>query len=160
LIADRHRAAQHGCASECKLRAEQCTIRTRPHAVPPASACRPDFRLRTTGADRKGGSAVLCRQQHRVRARGCGAATSAAASGWSALATAGLPEIHLQRHTGNVLAASAGASLGELMARMRHASARAALVYLHDTEARQRTIAAIGDLARKELRRPTDDAGS
>jgi integrase len=74
-----------------------------------------------------------------------------------ALARAGIPEIHFHdlRHTGNVLTASAGASLRELMARMGHASARAALVYLHDTEDRQRAIAAtISDLARQELRQP------
>ena len=74
-----------------------------------------------------------------------------------ALARADLPEIHFHdlRHTGNVLTASAGASLRELMARMGHASARAALVYLHDTDDRQRTIAAsVSDLARQELRPP------
>jgi Phage integrase family len=74
-----------------------------------------------------------------------------------ALARAGLPEIHFHdlRHTGNVLTASAGASLRELMARMGHASARAALVYLHDTEDRQRTIAAsVSDLASQELKQP------
>jgi integrase len=67
-----------------------------------------------------------------------------------ALAAAGLPEIHFHdlRHTGNVLAASAGASLKELMARMGHASTRAALLYLHDTDDRQRAIAtAVSDLA-------------
>jgi hypothetical protein len=56
LIADRYRAAQHGCASECDRRAQQRTIRIRPHAVPPASWCRLDLRLRTTGIDLKGGS--------------------------------------------------------------------------------------------------------
>lgn len=44
------------------------------------------------------------------------------------------------------------ASLRELMARMGHASTRAALVYLHDTEDRQRAIAAaVSDLAAREL---------
>ena len=68
----------------------------------------------------------------------------------SALTKAGLPEIHFHdlRHTGNILTATAGASLRELMARMGHASTRAALVYLHDTDDRQRTIATvISDLA-------------
>jgi integrase len=71
-----------------------------------------------------------------------------------ALAQASLPEIHFHdlRHTGNVLIASAGASLRELMARMGHASTRAALVYLHDTEDRQRALAtAVSDLARGRL---------
>jgi integrase len=47
---------------------------------------------------------------------------------------AGLPEIHFYdlRHTGNILTATAGASLRGLMARMGHASTLAALVYLHD----------------------------
>jgi integrase len=59
---------------------------------------------------------------------------------------------HDLRHTGNLLTASAGASLRELMARMGHASTRAALVYLHDTEDRQRAIAAaVSDLAAREL---------
>ena len=71
-----------------------------------------------------------------------------------ALAQAGLPEIHFHdlRHTGNILTATAGASLRELMARMGHASTRAALVYLHDTDDRQRAIAAaVSDLARQKL---------
>jgi integrase len=71
-----------------------------------------------------------------------------------ALARAGLPEIHFHdlRHTGNLLTATAGASLRELMARMGHASTRAALVYLHDSEDRQRAIAAaVSDLAAREL---------
>ena len=56
------------------------------------------------------------------------------------------------RHTGNLLTAMAGASLRELMTRMGHASTRAALVYLHDTEDRQRAIAAVvSDLAVREL---------
>jgi integrase len=74
-----------------------------------------------------------------------------------ALATAALPELHFHdlRHTGNVLTASAGASLKELMARMGHASTRAALLYLHDTDDRQRAIAtAVSDLARRELGQP------
>ncbi|MFI0374138.1 site-specific integrase [Actinomadura sp. 1N219] len=43
----------------------------------------------------------------------------------------GLPDLHFHdlRHVGNTLAASTGASLKELMARMGHASTRAALIY-------------------------------
>jgi integrase len=51
-----------------------------------------------------------------------------------ALAKAGLSaEVHVHdlRHTGNTLAAEAGASLAELMSRMGHSSTRAARVYLH-----------------------------
>jgi len=73
-----------------------------------------------------------------------------------ALAKADLPEIHFHdlRHTGNILTATAGASLRELMARMGHASTRAALVYLHDTDDRQRIIAAaVSDLAQQQLGR-------
>jgi hypothetical protein len=71
-----------------------------------------------------------------------------------ALGKGGLPEIHFHdlRHTGNILTATAGASLRELMARMGHTSTRAALVYLHDTDDRQRIIAAaISDLAGQRL---------
>ncbi len=49
---------------------------------------------------------------------------------------------HDLRHTGNGLTANAGANLRELMTRIGHTSARAALVYLHSTDERQREIAA------------------
>lgn len=49
---------------------------------------------------------------------------------------------HDLRHTGNTLAASTGAGLRELMSRMGHASPRAALIYQHATEERDRHIAA------------------
>jgi integrase len=73
-----------------------------------------------------------------------------------ALRSAGLPEVHFHdlRHTGNTLTAAAGANLRELMARMGHSSTRAALIYLHATDDRQRKIAdALGELAAKELKR-------
>jgi integrase len=72
-----------------------------------------------------------------------------------ALSAAALPEIHFHdlRHTGNNLTAAAGGSLRELMSRMGHTSTRAALVYLHDTDARQRVLAAaVGELAREKLK--------
>jgi integrase len=72
-----------------------------------------------------------------------------------ALAAAGLPRIHFHdlRHTGNNLTANAGASLRELMARMGHSSTRAAMIYLHSTDERQREIAdALGQLARVQLK--------
>jgi integrase len=55
----------------------------------------------------------------------------------------GLGEMHFHdlRHTGNTLAAATGASTAELMARMGHASARAALIYQHATEDRDQAIA-------------------
>lgn len=45
------------------------------------------------------------------------------------------------RHTGNVLAASTGASLRDLMTHMGHNSARAALIYQHATAEQQTEIA-------------------
>jgi integrase len=68
---------------------------------------------------------------------------------------AGLREVHFHdlRHTGNMLTAEAGATLRELMDRMGHSSTRAALVYLHATSQRQRTIAdAVGTMTRAALR--------
>jgi integrase len=49
---------------------------------------------------------------------------------------------HDLRHTGNTLAAATGASTRELMARMGHASPRAALIYQHATSERDQAIAA------------------
>jgi hypothetical protein len=61
---------------------------------------------------------------------------------------------HDLRHTGSTLTAATGSNLRELMARMGHSSARAALIYLHSSDDRQRAIAdALGDLAADELRR-------
>jgi integrase len=48
---------------------------------------------------------------------------------------------HDLRHTGNTLAAATGASTRELMARMGHASPRAALIYQHASAERDRAIA-------------------
>jgi hypothetical protein len=59
---------------------------------------------------------------------------------------------HDLRHTGNTLAATAGATLRELMDRMGHDSERAALVYLHGSDARRQAIAdTLSQLARDEL---------
>jgi integrase len=72
-----------------------------------------------------------------------------------ALAGAGPADLHFHdlRHAGNVLAAAAGANLRELMERMGHSTTRAAIVYLHSTDERQRKVAdAPGALARAELR--------
>ena len=56
----------------------------------------------------------------------------------------GLPafRVHDLRLTGNTLAAATGASTKELMARMGHASRRAALIYQHATADRDHAIAA------------------
>ena len=58
-------------------------------------------------------------------------------------AKVGLPDLHFHdlRHLGNTLAAASGASLKELMARMGHSSPRAALIYLHATQERDKVIA-------------------
>ena len=55
----------------------------------------------------------------------------------------GVPDLHLHdlRHTGNTLAAETGATLRELMERMGHRSTRAALIYLHARDGRDRAIA-------------------
>lgn len=73
-----------------------------------------------------------------------------------ALKAAGLAGIHFHdlRHTGNTLAANAGANLRELMDRMGHDSERAALIYLHGSDARQHAIAdTLDKMARAELKR-------
>ncbi|MFK4797968.1 tyrosine-type recombinase/integrase [Streptomyces sp. MPA0124] len=61
----------------------------------------------------------------------------------SACTDAGIKGLHFHdlRHTGNTLAASTGASTRELMARMGHSTARAALIYQHASAERDRLIA-------------------
>lgn len=60
-----------------------------------------------------------------------------------ALLDAGVPTVHFHdlRHTGNTIAAATGASTRELMTRMGHSSTRAALIYQHATDDRDRQIA-------------------
>jgi integrase len=60
-----------------------------------------------------------------------------------ALLDAGVPTVHFHdlRHTGNTVAASTGASTRKLMTRMGHSSTRAALIYQHATDDRDRQIA-------------------
>jgi integrase len=53
---------------------------------------------------------------------------------------------HDLRHTASTLAASTGASTKELMVRMGHSSARAALIYQHATAERDAEIAAALDV--------------
>lgn len=73
-----------------------------------------------------------------------------------AVGKGGLDGVHFHdlRHAGNAFTADAGANLRELMARMGHSSTRAAMIYLHSTDARQRTLAdAVDKAARAELRK-------
>jgi integrase len=66
---------------------------------------------------------------------------------------------HDLRHTGNTLAASTGASTRELMSRMGHSTARAALIYQHASADRDRLIAdALSDLVNR-ARKPKGHAG-
>jgi integrase len=63
---------------------------------------------------------------------------------WSeSVAAVGAPGLHFHdlRHTGNSLAAATGASLRDLMDRMGHDSARAALIYQHKTATAGQVIA-------------------
>ena len=79
-----------------------------------------------------------------------------------ALSAAGLADFHFHdlRHSGNTLAAGAGATLRELMDRMGHDSERAAMIYLHGSDARQHQIAdSLSQLAREELKRGTKRTG-
>ncbi|MGX5182582.1 tyrosine-type recombinase/integrase [Streptomyces avermitilis] len=65
---------------------------------------------------------------------------------------AGIKGLHFHdlRHTGNTLAASTGASTRELMSRMGHSAARAALIYQHASADRDRLIAdAVSGLVEK-----------
>ncbi|PBC63571.1 hypothetical protein BKI49_12300 [Streptomyces sp. Tue6028] len=73
-----------------------------------------------------------------------------------ACADAGIKGMHFHdlRHTGNTLAASTGASTRELMARMGHSTARAALIYQHASADRDRLIAdAVSGLVKKGRKR-------
>ena len=68
---------------------------------------------------------------------------------------------HDLRHTGNTLAAAAGASTKELMVRMGHASPRAALIYQHATSERDDAIAvAINTYVERARREETNAVGA
>jgi len=81
-----------------------------------------------------------------------------------ALRQVGLSVIHFHdlRHTGNVLAANAGAGLRELMDRLGHSTTRAALVYLHGSDEQQRAVAeALSQLTTDALNpRPAGRSGT
>jgi hypothetical protein len=65
---------------------------------------------------------------------------------------------HDLRHTGNTIAARTGASTRELMARMGHDSAQAAIVYQHAAAEADRAIAEAVDKVLKAERRRTGTA--
>ena len=67
---------------------------------------------------------------------------------------------HDLRHTAGTLAAHTGASTKELMARLGHSSARAALIYQHASEERERRIASgLDDLVRRAAVSPARPPG-
>jgi integrase len=69
----------------------------------------------------------------------------------AACVAAGVPDAHFHdlRHTGGTAAATTGATIKELMARLGHSSPRAAMIYQHATKDRDKTIAdGLGQLAR------------
>lgn len=73
--------------------------------------------------------------------------------------SAGLPadfHFHDLRHTGNQLAAEAGATTKELMRRMGHSTVRAAMRYQHSTDKRDRDIAAEMSRRAHQARRASD----
>lgn len=85
---------------------------------------------------------------------------------WTATVKAmGLAGVHFHdlRHTGNTLAAQAGTSTRDLMARMGHDDVRAALIYQHATnEADQALAGRLSDQidrhrGRVEMQKPTSD---
>jgi integrase len=89
-------------------------------------------------------------------------------SGWKkAVAEVGVPHLHFHdlRHTGNTLASRTKASTKDLMARMGHDSARAALIYQHATSDADQEIAAAlsglvdGERRRKASERPDEEDG-
>jgi integrase len=69
--------------------------------------------------------------------------------------------VHDLRHTGNTFAASGGAGIKDLMARMGHDSERAALIYQHEARGADKTItSAIDAHIATEQGRDDDDDGS
>jgi integrase len=77
---------------------------------------------------------------------------------WTAsVAAIGLPGFHFHdlRHTGNTLASQTGASLVDLMARMGHASTRAAMIYQHTAREQDEHIA---DALSAQIKRGRDRA--
>lgn len=84
-------------------------------------------------------------------------------SAWSyAVKSIGAEGLHVHdlRHTGNTFAASSGASLRDLMARMGHDSERAAMIYQHEARGADQAITdAIDTHVQAEQRSDEDDDG-
>jgi integrase len=84
-------------------------------------------------------------------------------SAWSyAVKSIGAEGLHVHdlRHTGNTFAASSGASLRDLMARMGHDSERAAMIYEHEARGADQAITdAIDTHVQAEQRSDEDDDG-
>jgi integrase len=82
-------------------------------------------------------------------------------TGWPHVVEAlGMPGLHFHdlRHTGNQFAANSGAGLRDLMARMGHDSARAAMIYQHEARGADKTITdAIDAHVDDETRRDDED---
>jgi integrase len=79
-----------------------------------------------------------------------------------ALTAAGISDslglhLHDLRHTGSTWSAQSGATLKELMARIGHSSARAAMIYQHATRDRDHAIAAALDALIQEARSKISD---
>jgi integrase len=81
--------------------------------------------------------------------------------GWGKkVAELGVPGLHFHdlRHTGNTLAAGAGASTKDLMARMGHDSVEAAMIYQHATAEADRAVAdKLNDRLMRERQTEDDD---
>jgi integrase len=112
----------------------------------------------STGRSHDGAEVQAGRHPHPDSDRG-GTARTRRVRTWAwnkATAAAGLSGFHFHdlRHTGNVLASEAGATLRELMDRMGHATTRAALIYQHRSTQRDKIIAdEISKRAQAELTR-------
>lgn len=76
---------------------------------------------------------------------------------YPARAKAGRPDLrwHDLRHTGAVLAATAGATTADLMQRLGHSSPQAAMIYQHAAEDRDKAIAeALAEIASADIAKP------
>jgi integrase len=93
----------------------------------------------------------------------CGGGNFNKMSAWSyAVKSIGAEGLHVHdlRHTGNTFAASSGASLRDLMARMGHDSERAAMIYQHEARGADQAITdAIDTHVQAEQRSDEDDDG-
>ena len=68
--------------------------------------------------------------------------------------------VHDLRHTGNTFAASGGAGIKDLMARMGHDSERAAMIYQHEARGADQTITSAIDRHVQAEQRGDDDDGT